>query len=131
MTPEGKYTVSIDSKEVRARGGSRSPPQRRRAPIRARRGACGAAQVQSGELREDWDFLPPKKIKDPAFSKPSDWVDETMMDDPEDKKPEGWDDIPKQIADPEATQVSPPSPLPDGPYNSGRRPPGRGLAKAA
>lgn len=26
------------------------------------------------------------------------------MDDPEDKKPDGWDDIPAQIADPEATK---------------------------
>merc|ERR1719498_667118 len=37
-------------------------------------------------------------------TKPSDWVDEEMMDDPEDKKPEGYDDIPKEIADPEAKQ---------------------------
>jgi calreticulin len=57
----------------------------------------------AGELREDWDFLPPKKIKDPAMSKPEDWVDEKMMDDPDDKKPDGWDDIPKEIADPDAT----------------------------
>ena len=75
VVADGNYTVSIDSKEV-----------------------------QSGELREDWDFLPPKMIKDPAISKPSDWVDEKMMDDPEDKKPEGWDDVPKEIADPDATQ---------------------------
>ena len=74
VTPDGKYTVAIDDKEV-----------------------------QSGELREDWDFLPAKVIKDPAVSKPSDWVDEKMIDDPEDKKPDGWDEIPKEIADPEAT----------------------------
>jgi len=61
-------------------------------------------EVQSGSLTDDWDFLPPKKIKDPALSKPSDWVDEAMMDDPEDKKPDGWDDIPKTIVDPDATQ---------------------------
>jgi calreticulin len=73
LTPDGKYKVSIDMKEV-----------------------------QSGELREDWSFLLPKKIKDPALSKPKDWVDEKMIDDPEDKKPEGWDEIPKQIADPDA-----------------------------
>ena len=36
--------------------------------------------------RTDWDFLPPKTIKDPAVSKPSDWVDEPMMDDPADTK---------------------------------------------
>merc|ERR1711937_614479 len=46
----------------------------------------------SGSLVEDWDFLPPKEIKDPDQSKPEDWVDEEMMDDPEDAKPEGWDD---------------------------------------
>merc|ERR1712194_687940 len=63
----------------------------------------GDTEVQSGELREDWDFLPAKVIKDPALSKPSDWVDEKMIDDPEDKKPDGWDEIPKEIADPEAT----------------------------
>jgi calreticulin len=57
---------------------------------------------QSGNLVDDWDFLPPKKIKDPAQSKPSDWVDEPKIDDPNDKKPDGYDDIPKQVADPEA-----------------------------
>ena len=98
VTPDGKYSVAIDDTEV-----------------------------QSGELREDWDFLPPKVIKvswrpwgsasragrltprpltwppslitlittppltpqDPALSKPTDWVDEKMIDDPEDKKPDG------------------------------------------
>jgi len=60
--------------------------------------------VQKGDLTDDWDFLPPKKIKDPAQSKPSDWVDDAKMDDPEASKPEGWDDIPKQIPDPDATQ---------------------------
>jgi len=57
---------------------------------------------ESGNLADDWDFLLPKKIKDPDVSKPTDWVDEAKIDDPEDKKPEGWDDIPKQITDPEA-----------------------------
>jgi len=57
---------------------------------------------QSGSLLEDFDFLPSKTIKDPAQSKPSDWVDESTMDDPTDKKPDGWDDTPKQIPDPEA-----------------------------
>jgi len=57
---------------------------------------------ESGNLSDDWDFLLPKKIKDPESSKPSDWVDDAKMDDPEDVKPEGYDDIPKQIADPEA-----------------------------
>jgi calreticulin len=61
-------------------------------------------QKESGKLDEDWDILPPKKIKDPKLSKPSDWVDTPTMDDPEDVKPEGWDDIPAEIADPEATK---------------------------
>merc|ERR1712072_1614221 len=39
----------------------------------------------------------------PSDKKPSDWVDEEMMNDP-DKKPEGYDDIAKEIADPEATK---------------------------
>merc|ERR1712146_883776 len=44
------------------------------------------------------------QIDDKNDKKPSDWVDEEMMDDPEDKKPEGYDDIPKEIADPDATK---------------------------
>jgi len=59
-------------------------------------------QKASGKLEEDFDFLPPKKIKDPKLSKPKDWVDEKEIADPEDKKPEGWDDTPKEITDPEA-----------------------------
>lgn len=41
-------------------------------------------------------------IKDPSVSKPSDWVDEPMMDDPSDVKPADYDKTPKQIPDPEA-----------------------------
>lgn len=59
-------------------------------------------EVQKGSLKEDWDMLPPKEIKDPKASKPADWVDEKMIADPTDKKPEGWDDIPAEIADPDA-----------------------------
>lgn len=59
---------------------------------------------RSGKLLEEWDFLPPKEIKDPAVSKPEDWVDEKEIDDPEDVKPEGWDDVPEYIADPDAEQ---------------------------
>jgi len=59
---------------------------------------------ESGSLVDDFDILPPKKIKDPAQSKPSDWVDSPKMADPDDVKPEGYDDIPKQIADPEASK---------------------------
>eukprot|EP01098_Paradermamoeba_levis_P014065 TRINITY_DN65_c0_g2_i1.p1 TRINITY_DN65_c0_g2~~TRINITY_DN65_c0_g2_i1.p1 ORF type:complete len:442 (-),score=205.48 TRINITY_DN65_c0_g2_i1:441-1649(-) len=58
--------------------------------------------VQKGKLFEDWEFLPPRKIKDPSASKPADWVDEAEIADPEDKKPEGHDDVPATIADPEA-----------------------------
>jgi len=60
------------------------------------------SKKQSGNLLEDWSFLPSKTIKDPAQSKPSDWVDEAQIDDPEDKKPSDWDKLPKQIPDPEA-----------------------------
>jgi len=58
--------------------------------------------VQKGNLKDDFDFLPPKEIKDPQAKKPSDWVDEKTIADPEDKKPEGWDDIPAEIVDPDA-----------------------------
>jgi calreticulin len=61
-------------------------------------------EVAKGSLKEDWDILPPKEIKDPKASKPSDWVDEKMIADPTDKKPEGWDDTPKEIPDPAATK---------------------------
>jgi len=60
-------------------------------------------KVESGSLYDDWEFLPPKEIPDPAASKPGDWVDEETIPDPDDKKPEGWDDIPASIVDPEAT----------------------------
>jgi calreticulin len=59
---------------------------------------------ESGSLVDDWDILPPKKIKDPSKSKPSDWVDTPKMADPSDVKPEGYDDIPKQIVDPDASK---------------------------
>jgi len=61
-------------------------------------------EKQSGKIEEDWDILPPKKIKDPQVSKPLNWVDERMIDDPNDKKPEGYDDIPSEIADPDASK---------------------------
>ena len=59
---------------------------------------------ESGSLADDWDILPPQKIKDPSKSKPSDWVDSPKMADPNDVKPEGYDEIPKQIVDPEASK---------------------------
>jgi len=59
------------------------------------------SKVESGELEADWDFLPPKKIKDPDAKKPEDWDDKEYIPDPEDKKPEDWDK-PEHIPDPEA-----------------------------
>ncbi|CAM9113176.1 unnamed protein product [Discosporangium mesarthrocarpum] len=58
--------------------------------------------VRSGNLEDDWDFLPPKKIEDPNESKPEDWVDEKKIPDPEDVKPDGYDDIPAETPDPSA-----------------------------
>merc|ERR1712002_167013 len=58
-------------------------------------------KAQSGELEEDWDFLPPKKIKDPEASKPEDWDDRPTIPDPDDSKPEDWDQ-PEHIPDPDA-----------------------------
>lgn len=45
-------------------------------------------KVESGTLEEDWDFLPPKMVKDPEARKPEDWDDRAKIDDPEDTKPE-------------------------------------------
>ncbi|CAK9048262.1 Calreticulin, partial [Durusdinium trenchii] len=47
-------------------------------------------KIYEGSLKEDWELLAPKEIKDPDDKKPSDWVDDSMMDDPEDKKPADW-----------------------------------------
>jgi len=60
--------------------------------------------VAKGSIAEDWDILPPKEIKDPAQSKPADWVDAKKIADPSDVKPTGWDEIPKEIPDPSATK---------------------------
>merc|ERR1712061_785669 len=49
-------------------------------------------KIYEGSLKEDWELLQPKEISDPDDKKPSDWVDDSMMDDPEDKKPDDWDD---------------------------------------
>merc|ERR1712002_922397 len=60
-------------------------------------------KVESGELEADWDFLAPKKIKDPTAKKPEDWDDEEdgeweppMINNPEYKGE--WK--PKQIDNP-------------------------------
>lgn len=60
-------------------------------------------KVESGELEGDWNFLPPKTIKDPEAKKPADWDDKPTIDDPEDKKPEDWDK-PEHIPDPDASK---------------------------
>jgi calreticulin len=73
VKPDRTYTVNIDQKEI-----------------------------ASGNLVDDFAFLPPKEIKDPEVSKPADWVDESQMADPEDEKPEDWDDEEEYIIDPEA-----------------------------
>merc|ERR1711998_361004 len=58
-------------------------------------------QIYEGSIKDDWEVLKPKEISDPDDKKPSDWVDDSMMDDPEDKKPDDWTDE-KRIVDEEA-----------------------------
>lgn len=58
-------------------------------------------KVESGSLEEDWDLLPPKKIKDPEAKKPADWDDRAKIPDPTDTKPEDFDK-PETIPDPDA-----------------------------
>ncbi|KAK1801214.1 hypothetical protein P4O66_022894 [Electrophorus voltai] len=58
-------------------------------------------KVESGSLEADWDFLPPRKVKDPDAKKPEDWDEREKIDDPDDKKPEDWDK-PENIPDPDA-----------------------------
>merc|ERR1711920_1152615 len=60
-------------------------------------------KIYEGSLSEDWELLKPKEISDPDDKKPSDWVDDSMMDDPEDKKPDDWTDE-KRIVDEEASK---------------------------
>jgi len=60
--------------------------------------------VRSGNLVDDFDFLPPKEIQDPSVSKPAEWVDEKEINYPEAVKPEDWDTIPAEIADPSAVK---------------------------
>ena len=59
--------------------------------------------VRVGSLYEDFNFLPPERIKDPAASKPGDWVDDRMLLVGR-EKPEWWDDIPKRIPEPDAAK---------------------------
>ena len=57
-----------------------------------------------GSLASDWSEIPSKTIDDPNDSKPSDWVDERLIDDPEHVKPDGYDDVPEFIEDADATK---------------------------
>jgi len=58
-------------------------------------------EEEKGTLEEDWDILPPKKIKDPQAKKPEDWDERETIPDETDTKPEDWDK-PQHIPDPEA-----------------------------
>ncbi|XP_042191101.1 calreticulin isoform X1 [Callorhinchus milii] len=58
-------------------------------------------KVESGNIENDWDMLPPKQVKDPNAKKPEDWDDREKIDDPDDVKPEDWEK-PEHIADPDA-----------------------------
>merc|ERR1712039_356839 len=58
-------------------------------------------KIYEGSIKDDWEVLKPKTIADPADKKPSDWVEDSMMDDPEDKKPDDWVEE-KRIVDPDA-----------------------------
>ncbi|XP_076441187.1 calreticulin-like [Babylonia areolata] len=60
-------------------------------------------RTESGELEADWDFLEPKKIKDPRAFKPKHWDERQFIDDPDDRKPFDWDQ-PEHIPDPEASR---------------------------
>jgi calreticulin len=56
---------------------------------------------ESGRLEDDWDFLLPRKIKDPVAKKPEDWDEREKIDDPEETKPADFDK-PQHIPDPDA-----------------------------
>merc|ERR1711988_1980679 len=58
-------------------------------------------KIYEGSIKEDWEVLKPKTISDPEDKKPSDWVEEAMMDDPSEKKLDDWVEE-KRIVDPEA-----------------------------
>ncbi|XP_019393940.1 PREDICTED: calreticulin-3 isoform X2 [Crocodylus porosus] len=59
--------------------------------------------IESGNLEDDWDFLPPRKINDPTVKKPQDWDDIAQINDPNDVKPEDWDE-PEHIPDTSAAR---------------------------
>ena len=60
-------------------------------------------KAESGNLEDDFNFLPPKKIKDPNAKKPEDWDDRATIPDPDDVKPADWDQ-PEHIPDADAVK---------------------------
>jgi len=60
-------------------------------------------KIYEGSLKEDWEMLAAKEINDPDDKKPSDWVDDSMMDDPEDVKPDDWTEE-KRMVDEDASK---------------------------
>merc|ERR1712113_537759 len=62
-------------------------------------------KIYEGSIKDDWEVLAPKEIKDPDDKKPDDWVDTSMMDDPEDKKPDDWVEE-KRIVDSDAKKAA-------------------------
>jgi len=60
-------------------------------------------KIYEGSITEDWEMLAAKEINDPDDKKPSEWVDDSMMEDPEDKKPDDWADE-KRIVDTDASK---------------------------
>merc|ERR1711871_626431 len=61
----------------------------------------GKNVLKKTDLAYKQEVLKPKTIADPEDKKPSDWVEEAMMDDPTEKKPDDWVEE-KRIVDPEA-----------------------------
>jgi calreticulin len=45
-----------------------------------------------GSLLEDWNWFPPKMMKDPAASVPADWVYASHIEDDEDEQPDDYDE---------------------------------------
>ncbi|XP_075472443.1 calreticulin-like isoform X2 [Ascaphus truei] len=58
-------------------------------------------KVESGVMEEDWDFLHPRRIKDPNATKPEDWDQREKIEDPEEIRPEDWEET-ELILDPES-----------------------------
>ncbi|KAL0884613.1 hypothetical protein Bca101_008594 [Brassica carinata] len=75
LRPDASYSVLVDNKER-----------------------------EFGSMYNDWDILPPRKIKVKNAKKPVDWDDREYIDDPEDVKPEGFDSIPREIPDQKAKE---------------------------